>query len=534
MTEQHSAFDKDEMKNLLSKNFSISLSAKLLYLFSRLFLPPLTLAYVSLEEYGIWACCFILISYVGMSSFGISNVYIRYVAEYKARNRTDQINCLLSTGLTVTLILDWLLLILLWFALPSVVRLFKIPPSLSRTAFILIFGTAVTFTLDLSFGAFSYVLTGLQRITEQTLVWVASFLLEAGLIVVLLVQGFGIYALLWAFVARYILATIAYVILCFRLIPGLSLNLRHFDRASLRLFSSYGVIVQVTGLLSVFLRSVEKLLAGLFVGIDATGLFEVGEKFPIMALLLPGSMNDAFLPAVSHLHTLERPEEIRKLYLKGSRYMNMMTGVLMAFLAAFAAPLLTAWIGPDPKYQVAAVILTVFTLPYQLDVLTGPGSAIHRGMNKPFREMTYHLSQLFLLIITASVIFLWIGKTIMTIIATVALSMILSALYYLAFTNRVLAIPQGLYSWQVLVPGILPYFFAFASLWLTRPAYAWGGLNRWRLIGLLTLSGAGYCLLSAFFLYRVVCDWGEREYLRLQLWATLSGVFRSRAVAKNS
>jgi O-antigen/teichoic acid export membrane protein len=534
MIEQRDEFDKDEMKNLLSKNFSISLSAKVLYLFTRLFLPPLTLAYVSLEEYGIWACCFILISYVGMSAFGISNVYIRYVAEYKAKNQTDHINRLLSTGLTIILILSVLLLVLLWFALPAVVRQFKISPSLHHTAFVLIFGTAVTFTLDLSFGAFAYVLTGLQRITEQTLVWVASFLLEAGLIVVLLTRGFGIYALLWAFVIRYLLATTAYVVLCFRLVPGLSLSLRHFDRASLRLFSSYGAIVQVTGLLSVFLRSIEKLLAGLFIGIEATGLFEVGEKFPIMALLLPSSMNEAFLPAVSHMHTLERQEEIRKLYLKGSRYMNMMTGVLMAFLAAFAAPVLTAWIGPDPKYQVAAVILTAFTLPYQLDVLTGPGSAIHRGMNKPFREMTYHLSQLSLLIITGSIIFFWIGKTIMTITVTVALSMILSALYYLAYTNRVLAIPQGFYIRQVLIPGILPYFFAFASCWLTRPAYAWGGMNRWRILGLLALSGAGYCLLSAFFLYRVVCDWGEREYLRLQMLATVSGFFRDRVVAKTS
>jgi O-antigen/teichoic acid export membrane protein len=533
MTEQHSEFDKDEMKNLLSKNFSVSLSAKILYLLTRLFLPPLTLAYVSLEEYGIWACCFILISYVGMSAFGISNVYIRYVAEYKATNKIEQINRLVSTGLTVTLIVSALLLVVLWLALPSVVQQFKISPPLQRTAFILIFGTAVTFTLDLSFGAFSYVLTGLQRITEQTLIWVASFLLEAGLIVVLLVQGFGIYALLLAFVARYLLATTAYVILCFRAIPGLSLSLRHFDRGALRLFSSYGVIVQMTGLLSVFLRSAEKLLAGLFVGIDATGLFEVGEKFPIVALLLPGSMNDALLPAVSHMHTLERREEIRKLYLKGSRYMNMMTGVLMAFLAAFAAPVLTAWIGPDPKYQVAAVILTVFTLPYQLDVLTGPGSAIHRGMNRPFREMTYHLSQLFLLVITVSVTFLTVGKTVMTITATVALSRMLSALYYLAFTNRVLGIPQRLYARQVLIPGLLPYLLAFALAWLARPAYTWGGMNRWRLLGLLALTGAGYCLFSAFFLYRVVCDWGEREYLRLQIVATISGVFRSGEMAKS-
>ena len=43
---------------------------------SRVGLPPIILSYVSLEEYGIWATCFIVISYLGMSTFGIANVYI--------------------------------------------------------------------------------------------------------------------------------------------------------------------------------------------------------------------------------------------------------------------------------------------------------------------------------------------------------------------------------------------------------------------------------------------------------------------------
>ena len=90
-----------EMKNLLSKNASVNLVAKVFYMITRFFLPPLTLSYVTLEEYGIWAACFILIGYLGMSAFGVSNVYIRYVAEFHARKEIDQINRLLSTGLTV-------------------------------------------------------------------------------------------------------------------------------------------------------------------------------------------------------------------------------------------------------------------------------------------------------------------------------------------------------------------------------------------------------------------------------------------------
>src|SRR5262245_14478912 len=87
-----------EMKNRITQNFTVHLVARVFYMLTRFFLPPLTMSYVSLEEYGIWAACFILIGYLGMSSFGITSVYERYVARYQALNEIAKINRLLSTG----------------------------------------------------------------------------------------------------------------------------------------------------------------------------------------------------------------------------------------------------------------------------------------------------------------------------------------------------------------------------------------------------------------------------------------------------
>ena len=88
------ALDKAVSRDVMS-----SITSKTLYLATRFFLPPVVLAYISLEEYGIWAVCFILIGYLGISAFGVSNVYVRYVAEYYSNGRIDKINRLLSTGM---------------------------------------------------------------------------------------------------------------------------------------------------------------------------------------------------------------------------------------------------------------------------------------------------------------------------------------------------------------------------------------------------------------------------------------------------
>ena len=99
------------------RNTVVSTGGRLLYLLTRVGLPPLILHYVSLEEYGLWSTCFLLISYVSMGAFGVSNVYIRYVAEYSVKDQFDSINGLVSTGLVLTFIFSVFALGGIWLAI---------------------------------------------------------------------------------------------------------------------------------------------------------------------------------------------------------------------------------------------------------------------------------------------------------------------------------------------------------------------------------------------------------------------------------
>jgi len=203
----------EDVKHSISRNTIALIVGRILYLGSRVALPPFILSYVSLEEYGIWASCFIIITYLGMSAFGITNVYIRYVAEYRAKNDAAAINRLVTTGVGVTTAIGLVGIVVLWFVLPWVVDAFKISPALHRTAFVLMFATCVTFVLDLTLGAFGQVLVGLQKIAAQTSVWVTASCLEALLIVGFLVAGLGLWALPVAFAVRFVFGTIAYIVL---------------------------------------------------------------------------------------------------------------------------------------------------------------------------------------------------------------------------------------------------------------------------------------------------------------------------------
>ena len=501
----------------LSRNVMSSIGAKILYLLSRFMLPPVILAYVTLEEYGVWSLTFVLIAYLGMGAFGVSNVYIRYVATYTARGEQHRIGSLLSTGLALVGVFALVCLTLVWFGLPALLRLMSVPEAMMQTAFWLVFGTVVVFMLELSIGAFIYVLTGLQRIVEQNRIWIASFMLETVLVIVFLVAGIGIMGLLYAFALRYLVSISASVWACYRALPGLSLSFRGINREHFGLFLRFGGIVQLSGLLGMFLRSVEKVIAGSFINVGAAGLFDVAQKFPIMTTSIPSSMNAAFLPAATQMHAEGRQHDFVRLYLSSTRQINLLTGFMMGFLAAFAAPLITGWLGPNPEFALAPLILACFTLPFQLNVVTGPASTVYRASGKPARELIYPLSQLLMVFVLTGTGFLVFGIDIVVIAVSVALAMIFSALFYLAYTTRQLEVSQRRLLVESLLPGLYPYAIGLLLALALSPWFGVASDHRYASILLVLGGGMLYCAICGGILWRFILQDTEQHFVRQRL-----------------
>ena len=508
---------RDETHARLSRNIVSSVRAKVLYLATRFSLPPIILAYVTLEEYGLWALAFILIAYLGMGAFGVSNVYVRYVAQYQAAGQTERVGDLLSTGLVLVSIFAAVTLIALWFGLPTLLTWFSVPEHLQSTAFVLLFGTVAVFMLDLSLGAFVYVLAGLQKIVLQNRIWIASFLLETLLVVIFLLMGLGVIGLLYAFALRYALSISLSVWMCFRNLPGMRLSPLRFNREHLRLYIGFGGILQLSGLLGMFLRSVEKLIAGLFINVQAVGLFDVAQKFPVMATSIPSSINAAYLPAATQMHVQGQHQEFTGLYIGGARHINLLTGFMMGFMAAFAAPLITAWLGPNPDFALAPLILACFTLPFQLNVVTGAATNVYRGMARPIHELLYPVSQLLLVVVLVGAGFGLFGVEIRVIVAAVASAMIVSALLYFVYTNRFLGVRQQVFLRRVLLPGLLPYVTGFALLLLLMPWVTSVADDHLGSLAVVLASGLAYVTVQSALLWFLQLTDTEKTFLRSRL-----------------
>jgi O-antigen/teichoic acid export membrane protein len=502
--------DAKTIGNIMAKNASMQLMGRVLYLMTRVVMPPLTLHFVGLDEYGIWAASFILVSYLGMSTFGVSSVYTRYVADYRARGDMDGIGALISTGLTLTLTLTAVLLTAVWFAMPWLLLLFGVPNDLHEVARLVFFGTAAIMMADLSVGAFAYVLHGLHLMWQNTLVWIASFLLETVLAIILLFQGFGILSLLIAFGVRYAFAIVIQAVLCLRALPEVQIRIGRISGKHLRLLLGFGGVMQLVGLVSTVLYSIEKVLAGRVLGVASVGVLDLAQKFPVLASQTFSSITVASLPALSHLYAGGKRQEAAALYVRAARWNSLLVALPLGFLASFAEPIMRAWLGSEQGLGDTPLLLLIAAVGYQIHTLTGPASAVHQAVERPTRQFLYVGLQTVLCAV--GLIWVWQvwGWSLIAIALAVGAARVISSLVYGIYTERLIGVSIANYPLRVVLPGALPYLVGWLGYQLTGGWLTGLYADRWLLLPALGLVGLVYCLAVAL-VYLPLLDAKDRR-----------------------
>jgi len=500
------------VRDAISRNVAFDMLARVGYLFSRFFIPPFVLARVSLEAYGLWSTAFILVAYIGISTMGVANVNIKFVAEFSARGEYKRANELLSTGLVLMLPGFAVLYAALWFGWPQLVPLLKISPALQGDAKEVVLMVVAIFLVSLSLGCFGNALTGAQLGNYNQVSWVTGYTVETALIFLFVGMGRGIRGLAEAFLIRTLVEESVGAFFAFRKLHWLRLSPRMFNRGSLRLLFSFGGVVQIASLLSIVLSSIERAVAAPLAGLAATGLLDIGKKLPNMASSIPGAFANAFLPAASYLQgglegSEEQKETIHKLYVKGSRYSNLVTAYFCGFTALLALPLLDVWLGR--RFEGAALLMVFFSVSTQIHLMTGSGTSMLKGLGRPAEEFYYCIPNVLALALTLPAARLITGRwTALSIGGGVAVATVLSATFFVLRANRLMGVHLGEFLRRVVWPGIMPYLLA-APLALLFRAVPWG-TGRWVLAGYVVSAGIGYSLVFLAATYWIILDQGER------------------------
>jgi O-antigen/teichoic acid export membrane protein len=504
-----------EVNRRFSRNVLTTILARVVNMARGVVLVPFLLFHIGLEAYGIWTTIFILVSYVGITTLGISNVYIKYVAEFHARREYERANALLSTGLAITIPLCggvFLVFLLGWKWYAPWLHLPSAHAADGKEAILIVLGV---FLSAIALNAFGDILTATQQIASTQVFLILGILCEFAAIIWLVGAGRGIRGLAEAYLIRVIVSDGLTIWWAWRKLKWLHISPRLVRRESIRYVLHFGGVVQFQSMLSIFLASVERVAALGLIGAAAAGLLDVAKKWPTALSSVPMAFFAALLPAAAHVDTAsgdsDRLQNLRTLYLSSSRYANLCTASFVAAIALWAAPILHVWLGPQlPMRQALIVLFVVFSLAMQFHMLTGPGTSMFRGMGRVYEEFTYSIPNLILLAVTLPAAH-WIeGRwTPLGIGAAAAVATVGSACVLMGRVLFVLHLPLTRFLRVVIVPGLAPYLIAALLAWPVAQLVA--ATNRWQGAGVLLSAGILYLAGVVAVLNRWVLTDAERQ-----------------------
>jgi O-antigen/teichoic acid export membrane protein len=509
-----------EVNRHFSRNVLTTILCRVVNMVRGVVLVPFLLYHLGLEAYGIWTTIFILVSYVGITTLGLSNVYVKYAAEFHARREYDRVNSLLSTGLAITVPLCSAIFLGFLFGWKWFAPLLHLPPAHAadgKEAVLIVLGI---FLSAIALDGFGDILAGTQQIAATQWFLIMGIVAEFAAILWLVGAGRGIRGLAEAYLVRVLFSDGLTIWWTWKKLKWLRISPRLVRRESIRYVLHFGGLVQFESMLSMFLASVERVAGLMLIGSAAAGLLDVAKKWPTSFSTVPMAFFGALLPAASHVDAASsetnRMGNLRTLYLSSARYSNLCTSAFVAMFSFFAGPVLHVWLGSQfPMHQRVIALFVVFNLAMQFHMLTGPGTAMFRGMGRVYEEFTYSIPNLILLGITVPAA-RWIqGRwTPYGIGVAVALATAGSACVLMGRVLFVLHLPLTRFLRVVIVPGLAPYAIAGAMAWPVTQLV--GMTNRWQGAGVLLAAGILYtaCSIAVLNLW-VLTDAEKQKEFRL-------------------
>lgn len=505
----------------VGRNVSVTLIARIGYMVTRVMIPPFVLAHIGLDAYGIWTTAFMLVAYLGLSTLGMSNVYIKYVAEYNARREYQKANELLSSGLILTLPLCGFLFACLYFGWNFFAPWLKIPAAYASDGKEAMLITTGVFLSSIALNAFSDVLTGVQEIAAAQWIWIISYLVEGLLIFVFISNGRGIRGLAEAYLARTVTNDVLSYIWMRRKLPWLKISPRFIRKDALKKVFHFGGLVQLQEVVTIVLNSIERVLALVFLGVGAAGLMDLAKKWPSSVQSVPCAFFGAMLPAASHVDARgpreARLNKLRELYLQGARYSNFLTAYFAGLMIALPAAILHVWLRQPLAH--AATLFAVFTIWLQFHMLTGPGTSVLRGMGRVCDEFYYSLPNLVLLMVTIPAAYLLMGRhwSVLVLGIGVVSATVFSSLALLWRAHSVLELRWASWLEEAIVPGLLFYVVGAALAWPV--SHLVEQANRFTGASVLFAAGVLYTAVSFAALYKYALRTEERAKLLEKMFA---------------
>lgn len=371
-----------ERKYQITKNVVYNFTGQLILLLLGFFTTPFIIHKLGNESYGILAIVTAVVGYFSILDLGLGISVIKYLADYHAKEDSKAIEKVIGTALTTYIIIGLLGAALITIFVQPLTRHFlHISAPLIPIAVMVFYVSAIGFLINMILAVFHAVPSAMQRMDILNSRNIFFGLLNTLGIIGLLILGFNLLAVvIWSVVVSAI-ATLAFLIMILKLLPGISIKLS-FERKIFLKLLKFGTFKSLSNIFGQVVFQLDKLFIGIFHPISAVTFYVAPVNLVQKGLSGILNVTSAVFPAMSSSYATSDIQRVRDLYLHMSKFITFIVFPLMSCLFIFSDQIIGFWLGNNYISR-SAPVLRILTPAYFVAAMSAPGVVATDALNMP-------------------------------------------------------------------------------------------------------------------------------------------------------
>ncbi|HTI71387.1 MAG TPA: oligosaccharide flippase family protein, partial [Candidatus Limnocylindria bacterium] len=313
---------------------------------AQLLAAPYLIRTLGKEAYSVLLLVNSVISMSGLTTFGLSDATIKFVAEFAAEGRKDAIIGLLRTTLFLYLVLGAITAVGLSLASHFLATwLFNVGPDLIEPAALAIRIGACAFAVRLAYSVGGALCRGLRRYDLESRTGVATSLGVPGLSCLLVYQGYGFTAVILANLAVVTVTTCVLGVLGSRVLGTSRWLIPACGWEDVKRLLSYGMFSWLQMLEYVLCSQADRFIISARLGAEAVAPYAIIVQVTQLASGVVAQAFSYLFPTATEYHVKQRWADLNRLFLSGMLLTSIASLAIAALLFVYGQTVLFLWMG---------------------------------------------------------------------------------------------------------------------------------------------------------------------------------------------
>ena len=362
---------KNSIYNLLG--YSVPIITALIFI-------PILINGLGEEKFGLLNLAWMIIGYFSFFDFGIGKGLTKIVAEKISSDQSHQIPVLFWTSLVVMLLVSLVIAFILLFFVPYFVSLFSVSQNLQQETINTFYVLCLSIPIVSTTAGLRGVLEAyLQFGTINVVRIVLGLLTFLGPVVCLIFTN----SLMWIVVLLLLIRVLIwlwYLLLCIKTNPGIK-SKGGLDFKSIKPVIKFSAWISLVNVIGPVILYSDKFIIGVLISATAISFYAVSYEMVSKLLLISGAFVGVLFPVISASY-LSNPEESKKIFLRGIKFIFLIIYPIVFLMVVFAFEGMGIWLG-NKFADNSTLVLQLLAIGILFNSISSIPNNFFQGTGKP-------------------------------------------------------------------------------------------------------------------------------------------------------